>query len=466
MLRIAVCWAGLFLIGLAHWFHESFDSPSVEQIVYHLRFNEGLADSAGGAFVITFAVVCLLLPTLGTVLLMLALRVSGPRLGAWVAASMPALIMAAGLLVLGSQLSALAYARSFFGADLFAKLYVPPQGVTVQARQPKNLVLVYVESLEDAYGDRALFGADLLAPLRALQATRFQHYDPAPGTNWTIAAIVATQCGVPLRSLGLTDPSRTRGGVRTFLPGAMCLGDVLKAHGYRNVYLGGARLAFSGKGIFLGDHGYDERYGRAEWIERGAAKAGMSDWGLYDDDLFAQARSRLKQLHASGERFNLTLLTLDTHHPEGLYSPRCKRDGVVNFEGIVGCTARLVAEFVEFAQREGMLKDTRVVILGDHLALPNPVQALLEREPRRTMFNAFIPGATESKLTEDVLPFDLYPTILQFIGFDVVGGRLGLGHAAFSGPGAAPRSDADRSALLEDSLNSSEAYADLWRPRP
>ena len=86
--------------------------------------------------------------------------------------------------------------------------------------------------------------------------------------------------------------------------------------GYRNVFMGGAGLAFAAKGRFFADHGYRERYGKREWLRQGVRPDDMSRWGLYDDDLFERAKVKLKDLHDSGGRFNLTLLTVDTH-PNG-----------------------------------------------------------------------------------------------------------------------------------------------------
>jgi len=56
----------------------------------------------------------------------------------------------------------------------------------------------------------------------------------------------------------------------------------------------------------------------------------------------------------------------------------------------------------------------------------------------------------------------MFPTILNFIGFSVPGGKLGLGYSALS-------KEADLSLLLnyeemnEDLLNQSDMYLDLWR---
>jgi phosphoglycerol transferase len=464
--RLANYFLALFGLGLGHWLRHSFGEPSIEQIVYHLRFNEGLVDS-GGFFAVTFAVECLALP-LGLAGLALSVeRALLPYLTgrgvSWLH-RLPALVFVGSVLMLMNQLSAGAYLRSAWGGDYFSKNYVSPSTVPLTAVGPRNLVLIYVEGLEDTYGDAAAFGKDLLHELRLVGGESFKHYAPAPGTAWTMGGFVATQCGIPLKAMGLLDAVLGSAKEQPYLPGATCLGDVLQDFGYRNVFMGGAGLAFAAKGRFLADHGYRERYGKREWLRQGVRPDDMSRWGLYDDDLFERAKLRLKELHESGGRFNLTLLTVDTHHPGGFYSKRCKNAGASTFEGIVECTATQLADFVTFVRAQGWLSDTRLVIIGDHLAMPNPAYEKLLSAPSRGIFNLFISDAPLPRATEEILPFDMYPSILQFIGVNVAGGRLGLGYAGFSGA-AVHRSRESLDALLSDVLNPSPTYMQLWRAR-
>ena len=473
--RAALYFLAFFGIGLARWFQNSFDNPSIEQIAYHLRYSEGLVADTGGAFVVTFLVECVAVPMVFAALAVMvegavlhhwpqAARTSraGTLLG-WGARTIPGLALVFSTYTMATQLSAPIYLRSLFGKDYFGEHYVAPSTVQLRRGDLKNLVLIYVEGLETTYGDSELFGKDLLQGLRALGGTTFNQYTPAPGTAWTMGGLVGTQCGIPLKVMSLFDWSKASEGLTTFLPNAVCLGDVLKGFGYRNVFLGGARLRFAGKEQFLASHGYQERYGRSDWFRLGAGIGDMNDWGLYDDELFARAKVKLRELHQRGGRFNLTLLTLDTHHAFGFYSRRCKNEGVTDFEGIVDCTARQVAEFVQSAEQEGLLDNTRVVILGDHLAKPNPAYAKLQRAPQRTIFNAFIPASAAMKATDKILPFDVYPTILEFVGIDVVGGRLGLGYSALAEEEPTQRSSQEANALMSEVNNPSETYTNLWR---
>lgn len=352
-----------------------------------------------------------------------------------------------------------------FAEDRFAHEYVPPDATRLTAHAPKNLVLVYVESLEETYGDAGLWGRDLLQPLRSIGGTSFATYRPAPGATWTIAGMVATQCGVPLRVASPLD-FRTGSAIGpAFLPGAGCLSDILHGMGYRNVFLGGAPSSFAGKGRFLRDHHYDEVHGREEWERRGLPKEAFNFWGLFDEALYAQAKTRLAQLHRSGQPFNLTLLTLDTHNPDGFLSPGCRRRGVARFEALVECASDQLADFLRFIEQGGYLKDTNVVVIGDHLAVHNAVDATLRQARERRIYNRFIARDLPPKNTEVILPFDLFPSILEFIGIDVEGDRLGLGYSAFNAP-ATGRPDGRLVGLTLPSLAGSSSYGRLWSAPP
>ena len=339
--------------------------------------------------------------------------------------------------------------------------YIDPAQVRTVAQQRRNLVLIYAESLEAGYGDAHLFGKDLLAPLHRLGGRSFAWYRPAAGATWTIAGMVATQCGVPLKVYAQQD-MRPRGDGRAFLPGATCLGDVLRTHGYRSVFLGGVSLSFAGKGRFLRDHGYDETWGLDEWLRAGAKKEEANVWGLWDSALFERATATLDRLHASGQPFNLTLLTLDTHNPAGFLSPPCRQRGDLSFSGIVACSADQIAALVRHARERGYLKDTTVVVIGDHLAMPNPVhETLVQAGERRGMFNLVVGDGLPAPNTDQLMPFDFFPTLVELAGIQVEGDRLGLGYSAVGPADVRPPPQRAQQWSLSH-VNGSRRYDELW----
>lgn len=492
---------GCLLYAIPDWLTDEFGSVSVDQVLYHLRFGaEGLLTS-DPELTRRFVWRALALPTALALVLWGAdawidhlranphkwpvpwlrrayywLRVVLRRLGAallrltrhGVSRAIPLIVLGAGVAYFIDSFSLARYVRAYFGEDYFAGSYVDPARVAVKSgkEKPKNLVLIYVESLENTYSDPALFGRDLLHRLNAYKSKprviSFDNYREMQGAHFTIAGIVATQCGLPLKSVALFGGNLQGEQVERFLPRARCLGDILASHGYTNVFLNGSSLAFAGVGKFFRDHHYNRVVGREEWISEGERPELMSGWGLYDDDLFRRARGELDKLMKSRKPFNLTVLTIDMHHPYGHLSSLCERQGYQDFEGIVECTAGQVADFIDHIAAKGWSDRVAVVVQGDHLAMGNTSYDKLVKNPERRVFNLLV-GADKkvTKNTDEVTHFDMLPTILDLVGLKVEGERAGLGYSAI-GPVTVPR-PADRIAkMTEQLMNYSATYRALW----
>jgi phosphoglycerol transferase len=467
MLHFTLYFLGFVAACLARWVHGTFGEVTVEQILYHLFLVDGAAVHMSGIFAFEFGTEVIGVPLLLALLATLLHRAARRRCGGFGAVLLrivPPVVLVAGAVVLLVRIPVAPLLLAWSQPDTFAAAYVDPAGVRLApAERKRNLVLVYAESLEATFGDARLFGRDLLAPLAQVGGVSFADYRQGHGTGWTIAGMVATQCGVPLLVWSPLDVPRNAQD-RAFLAGATCLGDVLQAHGYRNVFLGGAPLSFAGKGTFLRDHGYQQAWGREEWQQAGLARRDVNTWGLTDNALFAQARAQLDKLHAAGKPFNLTLLTLDMHGPSGFLSAACRERGARDYQGIVECSGHQLAEFAQYLRQRGYLKDTVLVIVGDHLVHGNPIGEPLERAPQRRLYSLVVSEPQPVLASSEMLPFDLLPTLLELVGVEVPGDRLGLGVSGIQAPGQArpARPAADLRALA-----ASAGYRRLWQaPQP
>lgn len=282
----------------------------------------------------------------------------------------------------------------------------------------KNLVFIYLESLESIYLEESIFKG-LTPRIKRLseQGLSFTNLYQTPGTVWTIAGMVASQCGTPLlyNDYDLVDGNDIM--QNGFLSKAICLGDVLNKAGYIQEYLGGASQRFAGKGDFYKSHHYDEVKGFDELISRLNNKEYKTGWGLYDDSLFEIAAEEYIRLADTKKPFNLTLLTLDTHHPDGHPSHSCKvypyqDNSILN---AVHCTDQLLEKFIKNISRHPSFKDT-VVVLSDHLAMRNNAEKFYPDKYQRKLFfsilNTGITGFNNTLGTH----MDVAPTILDAIG--------------------------------------------------
>jgi phosphoglycerol transferase len=315
----------------------------------------------------------------------------------------------------------------------FVEFYITPEinpASGLDRVSPPNLVWIYAESLERTYLDETLFPG-LTPGLKTLETTSatFTNIEQVGATGWTIAGMVASQCGIPLTTTG--GHGNSMNGISTFLPGAKCLGDLLKAQNYHLTYMGGADLSFAGKGKFFKTHSFDEVLGRNQLESRLPDKAYVNGWGLYDDSLFDLAVEKYQELlNSQKDPFALLALTVDTHHPEGHLSRRC--DGLKYLDGknpmlnAVHCADRLISSLVEDIRRLDKQNNTVIVVSSDHLAMQNTASSALNSRPRRNLFIVNWPDHINPvKVERPAGTFSLGPTILGFMGFSSEG--LGLG---------------------------------------
>lgn len=226
--------------------------------------------------------------------------------------------------------------------------------------------------------------------------------------------------------------------------------------------MAGANLKLAGIDRFTKSHGYQEIYGSLDWQKKPNLSEDISEWGLYDNAVFEQAKIKLKEIHSSGKLFNLTIMTIDTHGPSGKVSRFCAQKGAKTLDQIVECSSEQTADFIKFIINNNYLEDTNIVIIGDHLLMGSALEDKLSKSSNRSIFNKFISDKPIIKNREEILHFDLFPTILEYINLSVSGNRLGLGYSAISKLDAFPpknRYEEMKSKLL----NYSDTYLDLWK---
>ena len=127
-----------------------------------------------------------------------------------------------------------------------------------QQAEPRSIVLIFAESLETAYSNGEIFGQDLTPGLSSIadEGVNFSNIRQVSHTGWTMGGLVAAQCAIPMSSS--MGGNTILANVSLPLPEEVCLGDILKAHGFKTVFIGGAWLSFAGKGKFLRAHGFDK----------------------------------------------------------------------------------------------------------------------------------------------------------------------------------------------------------------
>jgi len=290
-------------------------------------------------------------------------------------------------------------------------------------QDPKSLVLIFAESLEATYSRRDIFGDDLTPYLTALarKGASFENMREVDNTGSTIAGMVGAMCALPLRSpMPWEHLNTVLPNVDAPLPGQACLGDILAAHGYRTVFMGGAPLGFAGKGKFLAAHGFAELSGATDLLPLLEDPDYRSGWGVHDDTLFEFALRKLDALADGVSPFALTLLTLDTHHPSGLPSGSCPERGreASDMEFAIRCSDRLLSSFIEDVRSR--YENVVVALFSDHLAHRNELFSTLRShaDARRLRFSVWGPDIEPINVARKGTHYDVMPTMMDFLGFE------------------------------------------------
>lgn len=284
----------------------------------------------------------------------------------------------------------------------------------------KNLVLIYLEGMEQIYSEGSVFpGLTPNLDRLSSEGLEFTGLNQTDGTGWTVAGMLASQCGTPLLA-PLRAPSHNEILVNGFLDRAVCLGDILSKAGYRQIFLGGASAAFAGKGSFLASHGYDEVHGREELVSSLDDPAYVRKLGLFDDSLFKIAIERYDQLAKTGRPFNLTMLTLDTHHQGTGASGSCPGYPYLDNPMLdaVHCTDFLVGQFIDEIAADPAWSKTLVVLVSDHLAMRNPAEQYYPEDYERRLRLLVLNSGRVGRVDRTGSHMDIAPTLLELMGVE------------------------------------------------
>ncbi|NLK01633.1 MAG: LTA synthase family protein [Clostridiaceae bacterium] len=322
--------------------------------------------------------------------------------------------------------------------------YVDPDRTHLQAPpQKRNLVFIFLESMESTYMSKADGGMMEISRIENLtqlakENVNFSHHDllggfrSSNGTSWTVGAAFGAVTGLPLKlPINVNGMSK----VEEFFIGATALGDILKEDGYTNVMMTDCDSTFGGQAMLYDQHG-DHLILDLNWARKSGRvpKDYFEFWGFEDYRLFEFAREELSNLAAAGRPFAFTLFTIDTHFEDGHKCPKCPNRFKDQYSNVIACSDRLVTDFVRWIQEQDFYENTTIILVGDHLTMDKDFMKEVPRE-ERAVFNVFINAAATPVRTKnrEFMATDLFPTTLAAMGYEIEGDRLGLGTDLFSG---------------------------------
>lgn len=325
--------------------------------------------------------------------------------------------------------------------------YVDPEAVSLRfPEQKRNLIFIYLESMETTFADKASGGAFKKNVIPELTKLAQENEDFSgkekelnggvvlPGTNYTTGAIFGMSTGLPLRiSIG----ANAMAVQNTFFPGIIGLGDILEEQGYNQVFMLGSDATFGARRLYFENHGdyeiQDYKYAQEhKWIPPGY----FEFWGFEDEILFKNAKKTLQKLAKEDKPFNLTLLTVDTHFEDGYVCDLCKEEfGNDQYSNVMACSSRQVEKFVEWIKKQDFYENTTIVLTGDHITMDTDYCRKVPDSYSRRAYTTYINAAQKPDRADrkrEYTTLDNFPTTLAALGVKIPGNRLGLGTNLFS----------------------------------
>ena len=324
--------------------------------------------------------------------------------------------------------------------------YIDPSEVALNfPKQKRNLIYIFLESMETTYTDKENGGgvSQNIIPELAEIAQENEDFSgdnmkingthAMQGTTWTMGAMFAHTSGLPLNiSIG----ENSMDTQESFFGEAVTLGDILYEEGYSQTLLLGSDATFGGRRLYFTEHGnydiIDYNYAR----ESGMIPEDYGVWWGYEDQkLFQFAKEKLIELAGQGSPFNLTMLTVDTHFEDGYLCERCPDTfGDDQYANVLACSSAQLKEFIEWVQQQDFYKNTTIVLVGDHLTMDSNFCDVVSGDYDRKTYVSYINAGVEKQSSTERLysTFDLFPTTLAALGVEIEGNRLGLGANLFS----------------------------------
>lgn len=327
-------------------------------------------------------------------------------------------------------------------STIFEEEYVKPNNSIINFEsEKKNLLYIYLESMESTYMDKDSGGQKEINYIPNLTQLAEDNISFSNGNNseglltaidteWTMGAILGSTTGVPYK---LPIGNNSAGDYEKFLPGVVGLGEILENFGYQNYFMCGSPIAFGGREDYLEQHGNYIIFDYDTALEDELIPAGYYEfWGYEDTKLYEYAKIKLNEIVNKEENFNFTLLTVDTHHPSGYICENCMQNHDEQYANVISCADAQIKCFLDWVKCQEWYEDTVIIVTGDHISMNNTFFDGIEK---RTIYNCIINSEIESvdnTKNRQACILDMFPTTLAAMGATIEGDRLGLGTNLFS----------------------------------
>jgi phosphoglycerol transferase len=295
----------------------------------------------------------------------------------------------------------------------------------------KNLIVILLESMETNFSEYT----PEIANLEHQSINFVPGGVSVAGTSWTIAAITAKLCGIPLNMPMSVD--EYLGKLPTYLPSAYCLMDLLENKKYNQVFIQGSSGNFTQIRDFVKTHGHIDLHDLEFYKDKGRVpKDYIVFWGIEDRKLYQYAREEIDSLYKLDAPFALFLTTMDTHQPDGYVDEKCNQEfGNVEKKYLkaLRCASKQLNDFILWAKKQPWFENTVISVMGDHTQPRLSMKVGIPKSDSLYWTNFIINSGIQKPMkTRQYSSLDMFPTLLEAMGFVLEHRGMGLGRSLFS----------------------------------
>lgn len=443
MLAIATTAVAALAFFVPRWFSAYFGHVSLDQFIFLLTTGSKDTPVYATAQIYNYMVV----PVISTVLI-------GAQLALWTPRWWKRLIGFVAMVV--AAVLSVFYAFSVLPLADFGKLsasssfleeqYVDPRGVVTFPEQKRNLIRIYMESVENSYYDKSNGGYDennlmpeLLEISNEATSIHFSNNELMGGPHQTFGAshsaagMINMEAGVPMLT------SLEGGTAHMSYPDFPTIGDLLEEQGYVNEFILGSDAAWGDLGRWWENHGNFKVFDHQYAIEQGLIPSDYAVWwGFEDDKLYEWSKTELTALAQTGKPFYAVIENADTHFPDGYKSALMTEEPFDSqYANVIHYSQKETVKLIRWIQAQPWYENTTIVVTGDHRSMDTTFFQGWDPNYERTIVNFIINPAIEKSSTDrtqnrDFAPFDIFPTVLASLGATIKGNRAGIGTNLYS----------------------------------
>lgn len=441
---------GVLLYAVVQWLVRTWPNLKMDELMYEATAPlEGTGSNMIEAF-IQQAVVPMAIAIVVAIVLIVVLTKSGKifrKVGKTVLTVISCICIGIAGTTFWNHLDVGTYVQNQTTTSEFIKTeYVNPANTNLTfPEQKRNLIYIFLESMEMSYADKANGGAkdeNIIPNLTKLAEENedFSGTDNSilngaysmPSTTWTMGGIFAATAGLPLQ----TDVGRnTMTTQSTFFPGITTIGDILEEQGYQQMFACGSPVSFGGRELYFQEHG-NYSFHDYTWAQaNGVIPYGYYVWwGFEDKRLIDIAKDDITNMANSGQPFNYTMLTVDTHFEDGYLDEQATNEFDDHYSNVIFHSDTEINEFIEWCKTQSWYDNTTIVISGDHPTMDSDYMLNIDSDYQRRVYTCYINSAVqvEDNKERTFTTFDNFPTTLAAMGVQIDGNRLGLGTNLFS----------------------------------